>query len=124
MGPQASLYPVAPGTLFHETTAALVLTAETFRVWTELLSTGGPHTHTHRGSFFTRSSHVKPAHSHNSCPPERIPLTCLDFGGGDGPLGVSKDGVDGDGVLGACVETLDHVEVKRIPEVYVLYVTV
>lgn len=29
VGPQASLYPVAPGTLFHETTAALVLTADT-----------------------------------------------------------------------------------------------
>lgn len=32
VGPQASLYPVAPGTLFHETTAVLVVTADTFRV--------------------------------------------------------------------------------------------
>lgn len=39
VGPQASLYPVAPGTLFHEMTAVLVLTADTFRVCTALLST-------------------------------------------------------------------------------------
>lgn len=39
VGPQASLYPVAPGTLFHETTAALVLTADTLKICTALLST-------------------------------------------------------------------------------------
>lgn len=39
VGPQASLYPVAPGTLFQETTAELVLTADTFKVCTALLST-------------------------------------------------------------------------------------
>lgn len=39
VGPHASLYPVAPGTLFHETIAVLVLTADTFRVCTALLST-------------------------------------------------------------------------------------
>lgn len=39
VGPHASLYPVAPGTLFQETTAVLVLTADTFSVWTALLST-------------------------------------------------------------------------------------
>lgn len=51
-------------------------------------------------------------------------VTCLDFGGGDGSFSVSKDGVDGDGVLRASVEALDHVEVKGVPEVYVLYVAV
>ena len=49
-------------------------------------------------------------------------VTCPGFGGGDGALGVSKDGVDGDGVVRACVEALDHVEVKIVPKVYVLYV--
>lgn len=39
VGPQASLYPVAPGTLFQETRAALVLTEDTFKVCTALLST-------------------------------------------------------------------------------------
>lgn len=39
VGPQASLYPVAPGTLFHEMRAALVLTEDTFKVCTALLST-------------------------------------------------------------------------------------
>lgn len=51
-------------------------------------------------------------------------VTCLDFGGGDGTLDVSKDGVDGDGVLRGWVEALDHVEVKVVSEVYVLYVAV
>lgn len=49
-------------------------------------------------------------------------ITCLDFCSGDGPLSIAKDGVDGDGVLRACVEPLDHVEVKHVPEVYVFYV--
>lgn len=49
-------------------------------------------------------------------------ITCLDFRSGDRPLNVSKDGVDGDGVLRACVEALYHVEVKTVPEVYVFYV--
>lgn len=39
VGPQASLYPVAPGTRFHAMTAVLVLTADTFTVCTALLST-------------------------------------------------------------------------------------
>lgn len=39
VGPQASLYPVAPGTLFQEMRAALVLTDDTFKVCTALLST-------------------------------------------------------------------------------------
>lgn len=51
-------------------------------------------------------------------------FTCLDFGSGDGTLGVSKDGVDGDGVVRAWVEALDHVEVKRVPKVYVLYIAI
>ena len=53
-----------------------------------------------------------------------VQVTCLGFGGGDGPLNVSKDGVDGDGVLRGRVEALDHVEVKGVPEVYVLNVAV
>lgn len=32
-----------------------------------------------------------------------ILVTCFSFGGGDGSLSVSKDGVDGDGILNACV---------------------
>lgn len=53
-----------------------------------------------------------------------ILVTCLDFGSGDWSLGVSKDGVDGDGVLRTWVEALDHVKVKVVPKVYVLYVAV
>lgn len=53
-----------------------------------------------------------------------ILVTCLGFGGGDGPLGVSEDGVDGDGVVRPWVQALDHVEVKVVPQVYVLYVAV
>lgn len=126
MGPQASLYPVAPGTLFHETTAALVLTADTFKICTALLSTD---TYTEIERVVTHS-HIS---SLNCTKPLMhiylyflacILVTCLDVGGGDGSLGVSKDGVDGDGVLRAWVEALDHVEVKRVPEVYVLYVSV
>lgn len=51
-------------------------------------------------------------------------VTCLDFVGGDGSFGVSKDGVDGDHVLGAQAEALDHVEVERVAKVYVLDVAV
>lgn len=53
-----------------------------------------------------------------------ILVTCFSFGGGDGSLSVSKDGVDGDGILSACVEALDHVKVEVVPEVYVLYVAI
>lgn len=57
-------------------------------------------------------------------PPQWNRVTCLDFAGGDGPFRVSKDGVDGDCVLGARAEALDHVEVERVAEVYVLNVAV
>lgn len=55
---------------------------------------------------------------------ERTLVTCLDFGGGYRPLDVSKDGIDGNGVLGGLVEALDHVEVKGVPKVYVFYVAI
>lgn len=51
-------------------------------------------------------------------------FTCLDVGSGDGSLCVSKDGVDGNGVLSAWVEALDHVEVECITQVYVFYVSI
>lgn len=51
-------------------------------------------------------------------------FTCLDVGSGDGPFRVSKDGVDGNGVLSAWTEALDHIEVKRFTQVYVLYVSI
>ena len=51
-------------------------------------------------------------------------LTCFGPGCSDGALDVPKDGVDGDGVLGACVEALDHVEVVRVSQVHTLYVSI
>lgn len=51
-------------------------------------------------------------------------VTCLDSGCGNGSLSVSEDGVNGNGVLRARTEALDHVEVERVPEVNVLYVAV
>lgn len=60
----------------------------------------------------------------NHSRPQWIPVTCLDLGGSDGPFGVSKDGVDGDHVLGARAEALDHVEVERVAKVDVLDVAV
>lgn len=51
-------------------------------------------------------------------------FTCLYSGGGDGSLCVSKDGVDGDNVVSAWAEALDHIEVKGITQVYVLYVSI
>lgn len=51
-------------------------------------------------------------------------FTCLDAGSGDGPFCVSKDGVDGNVVLSAWAKALDHIEVKRFTQVYVLYVSI
>lgn len=51
-------------------------------------------------------------------------FTCLDVGSRDGPLCVSKDGVDGNGVLSALAKALDHIEVKCITQIYVLYVSI
>lgn len=51
-------------------------------------------------------------------------VTCLDFCSGDGSLDISKDRIDGNGVFRAGMEALDHVEIKVVPEVYVLYVII
>lgn len=131
VGPQASLYPVAPGTLFHETTAALVLTADTFKMCTALLSTD---ICTEIGSRYAFSHLIFPVphltyqtittHAHILVFQACTLVTCLDSGCGNGSLSVSEDGVNGNGVLGAHTEALDHVEVERVPEVNVLYVAV
>lgn len=105
---------MAPGTPFHETMALLVVTADTFRDWTELLST----VNTEGRQNLTFPVCVIYAYFHIYL------VTCLSCGGGDGTLSVSEDWVDGDGVLGACAKTLDHVEVEGVPEVYVLYVVI
>lgn len=95
----------------------LVLTEETFRVCTALLSTG-------RKRNKEKESCNSIQYLYFYVQFTGILLTCFDFGGGDGALDVSEDGVDGDGVLGARVKALDHVEVKGVPEVYVLYVAI
>lgn len=51
-------------------------------------------------------------------------FTCLDVGSGDGPFCVSKDRVDGNGVHGSWAKALDHIEVKRFTQVYVLDVSI
>lgn len=51
-------------------------------------------------------------------------VTCLDFCSGDRSLDVSKDRIDGDGVLRTWMEALDHVKIKVVSEVYVLYVII
>lgn len=51
-------------------------------------------------------------------------VTCLGFGGGYRSLDVSKNGVDGNSVLGGLVKALDHVEVKGVSKVYVFYVAI
>lgn len=117
VGPQASLCPVPPGTLFHEMMAELVVTAATFSVWTALLSTV-----TGDKGHFSSAFHT-PDHSYMYFLQSTL-VTCLDFGAGDGPLDVSKDGVDGHGVLGARAEALDHVEVEVVPKVDVLNVII
>lgn len=94
VGPQASLYPVAPGTLFHETRAAPVLTEDTFKVCTALLSTDTDRDRT-GVTFQTLNSRMYLF----VFPP--IFFTCPDFGSGDGSLCISKNGVNGNGVLGA-----------------------
>lgn len=53
-----------------------------------------------------------------------IIFTCLDVDSCDGPLCVSKDGVDGNDVFSAWAKALDHIEVKCITQIYVLYVSI